>query len=94
MFIGQRHRVGTRLLVTCELSGTSGFAPNMLPTKSSGCCCAKVRREPTKGCSAMRGRLEVRPPGHRGSRSVVSLSPKNQIPFEDLATVVRRGLQP
>jgi hypothetical protein len=42
----------------------------------------------------MRGRVEVGPPGHRGSRLVVSLSPMNQIPFEDLATVVRRGLQP
>jgi hypothetical protein len=73
---------------------TSGFAPNILRTKSSGGYCAKTRRQPTKEWSAMRGRVEVGPPGHRGSRLVVSLSPKNQIPFEDLATVVRRGLQP
>jgi len=74
-FIGQRYRVGTRLLVICELSKHRGFAPNILPTKSSGCYCAKKRRERTKGWSAMRGRVEVGPPGHRNSRLVVSLSP-------------------
>jgi hypothetical protein len=69
--IGYRYRVGTRLLVTCELRYTSGVAPNMLPTKSSGGYCAKTRREPTTEWSAMRGRVESGRPSSGWSVSAV-----------------------